>query len=190
MGFTRVCGWLALSSLLAAGAQTTATSTQASVASATFTYMSDDGCVQNDVAVFANRTTVVSAKAPATTEQVTYFRYRHDDCADSDLGTDQGTSLQPLFSGDLNRASLNATINGYTASGSAITVSFVLFWQGKGRIARQAGQPQNTRAGGAGSMRNENLIRSAVVSGTMDGRDISAATVGASLRTTRKTISR
>jgi len=190
MGLTRACGWLALSCLIAAQAQTAATTTQASAASASFAYVSDDGCVQNEVIVFANRTTVVSAKAPITTAQVTYSRYRYDYCEDSDLGTDMGTSPRPAFSGDLNRASLNATINGYAASGSVVPISFVLVWEGKGRIMRQAGRPQNARAGSAKLIRGENLSRNAVVRGTIDDRDISDATVGASLRTTRKTISR
>ena len=189
MGIMRACGWLALSSLIAAEAQTPATTTQGSTASATFAYVSDDGCVQNEVIVFADRTTVVSAKGPSTTAEVTYTRYRYVYCEDSDLGTDLGTSPRPMFSGDLNRASLNATINGHTASGSVIAVSFVLVWEGKGGITRRVGRPQTTRAGSAKLVPSENLSRNAVVSGTMDDRDISDATIGASLHTTRKTIS-
>src|ERR1035437_7638991 len=146
---TRACGWLALSSLIAAQAQTATTTTQASAASANFAYMSDDGCVQNVVIVVANVRTVVSAKAPGTTAEVTYSRDRYDYCEDSDLGTDLGTSPRPVFSGNLNRASLNATINGHTASGSVIAVSFVLVWEGKGGITRRVGRPQTTRAGSA-----------------------------------------
>ena len=89
----------------------------------------------------------------------------------------------------MNRASLNATISGPTASGSVVTVSFVLVWEGKGSITRQAARPQDTR-GSAKVTRSENLSRNAVVSGTIDGQDISNAMVGASLHTTRKTISR
>jgi hypothetical protein len=66
----------------------------------------------------------------------------------------------------------------------------VLVWERKGSTARQAGRPQNTRAGSAKLIRSENLSRNAVVRGTMDERDISDAMVGASLHTTRKTISR
>jgi hypothetical protein len=190
MGLIRARGWLVLSSLIVAEAQTAATTTEVSSASATFTYTSDDGCVQNEVIVFANRTTVASAKAPITTTQVTYSRYRYDYCEDSDLGTDQGSSPRPGFSGDLNGASLNAAINGYTTSGSVGTISFALVWQGKGRITRQTGRPQNTRAGKSKLIRNEDLSRNALVRGTIEDRDISDATVGASLRTTRKTISR
>jgi hypothetical protein len=191
MGFTRACGWLALSSfLIAAEAQTVATTTQSFAATANFAYVSDDGCVQNEVIVFANRTIVVPAKAPGTTAEVTYTRYRYDYCEDTDLGTDLGTSSRPIFSGDLNRGSLNATINGHTASGSVVTVSLVLVWEGKGGITRRAGGAQNTRAGSARSTPSENLSRNAVVSGSMDDRDISDAIVGASLHMTRKTISR
>jgi len=190
MGLTRACGWLALSSLIAAEAQTTTTTTQAFAASASFAYMSDDGCVQNEVVVFANRTTVVSAKAPRTTAEVMYSRYRYDYCEDSDLGTDLGTGVRPIFSGDLNRASLNATISGPSASGSVVTVSFVLVWEGKGSITRQTARPQNRRAGSVKVIRSENLSRNALVSGTMDGEDISDAMVGASLQAIRKTISR
>jgi len=185
MGLTRACGWLALSSLIAAEAQTTTTTTQASAASASFVYVSDDGCVQNEVVVFANRATAASAKAPGTTAEVTYSRYRYDFCEDSDLGTDMGTTARPIFSGDLNRASLNATIGGHTPTGSVVTVSLVLIWEGKGRVTRQVRRPQNARAGGS-----EHLSRNAVVSGTMDGEDISDEMVGASLHTTRKTVSR
>ena len=190
MGFPRACRWLALSSLIAAHAQTVATTTQASAANASFAYVSDDGCVQNEVVVFVNRTTVVSAQAPKTTAEVTYSRYRYDYCEDSDLGTDLGASSRPVFSGDLNKASLNATINGHTGSGSVVSVSFVLLWDGKGGIARRADRPQDTRAGSARLIRSENLSRNAVVSGTIDERDISNATLDASLHTTRKTISR
>src|ERR1035438_1508948 len=137
---TRGCGWLALSSLIAAQAQPVATTTQTSAASANFAYVSDDGCVQNEVIVFANQTTVVSRQAPRTTAEVTYTRYRYDYCADTDLGTDLGTNSQPMFSGDLNRASLNATIHGHTASGSAVTVSFVLVWNGRGGGSSRGGR--------------------------------------------------
>ena len=188
---TRACGWLALSALIAiaAEAQPVATTTRTSAASANFTYVSDDGCILNEVIVFANRTTVASANAPRTTEEVTYTRYRYDYCEDADLGTDLGSSSQPAFSGDLNRASLNATIHGHTASGSPVTVSFVLMWEGKGSITRKAGRPQNAPDGSAKSINIESLNRNAVVSGSMDERDISDAAVGASLHTTRKTIS-
>ena len=191
MSFMRACGWLALSSfLIAAEAQTVATTTQSFAASANFAYLSDEGCVQNEVIVFANRTTVVSASAPSTTAEVTYTRYRYDYCGDSDLGTDLGTNRRPMFSGDLNRGSLNATISGHTASGSVVTVSLVLVWEGTGSITRRAAGAQNTRAGSAQSIPSENLSRNAVVSGRMDERDISNATVGAALHMTRKTISR
>jgi hypothetical protein len=181
---------LALSSFIAAEAQTAATTTQASAASASFAYVSDDGCIQNTVMVFATRTTVVSAKAPTTTAQVSYSRYRYDYCEDADLGTDLGTSPRPDFSGDLNRTSLNATINGHTASGAAVVISFALAWEGKGSTTRQVESPQNRPAGSAKLIRSENLVRNAVVRGTVDERDISGAVIGASLHTSRKTISR
>jgi hypothetical protein len=190
MGFTRACGWLALSSLILIAAEAQTTTTQASSASASFTYASDDGCVQNEVTVFANRTTVGSAQAPSPTAEVTYFRYRYDYCEDSDLGTDLGTSRQLIFSGDLNGASLNATIEGRTAQGSVVSVTLALVWEGKGNITRQASPPQKTRAGGARPIRGENLSRNAVVTGTVDRRDISDAMVDASLRRIRETISR
>jgi hypothetical protein len=189
-GLTRACGWLALSSLIAAEAQPAATTIQASAASASFTYVSDDGCVENEVIVFANQTTVVSDKSPGTTAKVMYSRHRYDYCEDSDLGTDLGTSLRPAFSGDLNRAALTATIGGTTASGSPVTVSLALVWEGKGAITRLAGRPPNTRSGSATAVGIENLSRNSVVSGTVDGQSISAATVSASLHTTRKTASR
>ena len=186
---TRACGWLAFSSLIAAQAQTAATTSQTAAASANFTYVSDDGCVLNEVIVFANRTTVVKANTPRTTAEVTYTRYRYDYCEDVDLGTDLGASSQAAFSGDLNRASLNAAINGHTASGSPVTVSFVLLWEGKGGITRKVGRPANAPAGSAKSIPTETLNRNAVVTGSMDERDISDAAVGASLHTTRKSIS-
>ena len=186
---TRACGWLALSSLIAAQAQTAATSTQTSAASANFAYVSDDGCILNEVIVFANRTTANGANAARTTAEVTYTRYRYDYCEDADLGTDLGTSSRAVFSGDLNRASLNATISGHTASGSAVTVTFVLMWEGKGAIARKTGRPPNAPAASAKAILTENLNRTAVVSGSMDERDISDSVVGASLHTTRKTSS-
>ena len=185
MGLKRVFIWLALSSSIVVQAQTAATTTQASIASASFAYVSDDGCVQNEVVVFANKSTVGSGKAPVTSAEVTYSRYRYDFCEDSDLGTDMGTSVRPAFSADLNRASLNATISGHTPSGSVVTVSLVLEWDGKGSVTRQVRRPQNARASGS-----EHLSRNASVSGTMDGEDISDEMVGASLHTTRKTASR
>jgi hypothetical protein len=151
--------------------------------------VSDDGCILNEVIVFANRTTAVRANAPRTTTEVTYTRYRYDYCEDTDLGTDLGTSSHAVFSGDLNRASLNATISGHTAAGSAVTVTFVLIWEGKGAVTRKTGGPQNAPAAGAKAMRTENLNRGAVVTGSMDERDISDSVVGASLHTTRKTSS-
>jgi hypothetical protein len=176
--------------LIAAQAQTAATTSQTAAASANFTYVSDDGCILNEVIVFANRTTVVKANTPPrTTAEVMYTRYRYNYCEDADLGTDLGTSSQPVFSGDLNRASLNATINGHTASGSAVTVSFVLMWEGKGGVTRKAGRPPSAPASSARSIHTETLNRNAVVTGSMDERDISDAAVGASLHTTRKTIS-
>ncbi|MGO9262191.1 MAG: hypothetical protein ACLQU1_38705 [Bryobacteraceae bacterium] len=160
-----------------------------SAASASFAYVSDDGCVENEVIVFANQTTAVADQA-GTAAKVMYSRSRYDYCEDSDLGTDVGTSLRPAFSGDLNRAALNATINGTTASGSPVTVSFALVWEGKGGITHQAGRPPNTRSGSTKAIGIENLSRNAVVSGTMDGQNISDATVSASLHTTRKTASK
>jgi len=190
MVLTRACGWLALSSLIAAAPQTS-TTTQSSVANASFAYVSDDGCVQNEVTVFANTTTVVSAALPKRSVSVIYSRYRYDNCEDSDLGTEVGTAARPAFSGDLNKASLNATIGGSTASGSAVTVSFVLVWEGKGGITRLAGRPQNPpRARSTRVIRSENLSRNAVVSGTIDGLNVSGGMVSASLHTTQNTISR
>jgi len=191
MDLTQACGWLTLSScLIAAAAQTAATVRQASAASANFAYMSDDGCVENEVVVVANTTTVVSTKTPRPNSQVMYSRHRYDYCEDTDLGTDLGTSLRPVFSGDLNRAALNATISGTTASGSTVTVSFVLVWEGKGGIMHLASHPPNTGSGNTRVIRSQNLSRNAVVSGTMDGQNISDAMVSASLQTTRKTASR
>jgi hypothetical protein len=90
----------------------------------------------------------------------------------------------------LNGASLNATIEGRTAQGSVVSVTLALVWEGKGNITRQASPPQKTRAGGARPIRGENLSRNAVVTGTVDRRDISDAMVDASLRRIRETISR
>jgi hypothetical protein len=184
------CGCLTLFSLVSAEAQKTTTA-QASAANASFAYISDDGCVQNDVVVFANKTTVVSANPPDTKATVTYSRYRYDYCDDSDLGTDMGASAQPVFSGNLDGALLNATINGTTASGSAVSVSIVLVWQGRGATTPLAGRPPNSRAGSPKVIHSENLSRNAtVVSGTIDGQDITQGLVSASLRTTLKTTSR
>jgi hypothetical protein len=169
-------------------AQTATTTTQASTASANFAYVSDDGCVQNEVMVFVTRSTVASAKGPTTTAEVTYTRYRYDYCADVDQGTELGASSRPVFSGDLNRASLTAAINGHTASGTPVTVSLALVWDGRGSITRKAGNPQAARSGGAKVIRSENWGRNAVVNGTMDERDISFAMVGARLQTTQTTI--
>ena len=202
MGLTRMCSLVVFSSFLVAEAQTPATTTQtpaattqasttttqASTASASFAYVSDEGCVQNEVMVFVNRTVLVSSKGSNTTAEVTYSRYRYDFCEDTDLGTDLGTSARPVFSGDLNRASLNAAINGHSSSGAVVTVSFVLVWEGKGSITRRTGVPQNPRAGKAKLIRSDDQSRGAVVSGTVDDRDISDATIGASLHTTGKTI--
>lgn len=189
MGLIRACGWLALSSVLMAAEAPTTTTTQASAANASFAYISDDGCVENEVVVFANTTTVTSAKAPSTAAEVMYSRHRYDYCGDSDLGTDLGTSLRPVFSGDLNRAALNATIHGATASGAVVTVSIELVWEGKGAIAHLASRAPSTSTR-AKAVRTQNLSRNAVVSGTMDGQNISDTVVSANLHTTRKTVSR
>lgn len=190
MVLTQACAWLALSSLLIAAEAQTATTREVSAATANFAYMSDDGCVENEVVVVANATTVVSAKTPTRNSQVMYSRNRYDYCKDTDLGTDLGTSLRPAFSGDLNRAALNVTISGTTASGSVVTVSIMLVWEGKGAILRLAGRPPRTHPGATQVSSSQNLSRNAVVSGTVDGQTISDGTVNASLQTTRKTVSR
>lgn len=187
MNLTCACASLALASLIAAQAQPATTTTEAS-ANASFAYMSDDGCVETEVVLFANRTTVVSAKAPSTTSEVMYSRHRYDYCDNSDLSTDLGSSLRPVFSGDLNRAALNVTINGASASGSVAPVSFELVWEGKGGTTRMA-VPRKTSSGNIKVIRNEKLTRNAAVTGTVDGQSISGAVVTASLHTTRKTIS-
>jgi hypothetical protein len=189
MLLTRPCIWLAFFAG-AAAAQTVTTTTQASAASANFAYVSDDGCVQNEVMVFVTRTNATTAKGPATTAEVTYTRYRYDYCEDIDLGTDLGSNPRPVFSGDLNRASLNATINGHTTSGALVTVSLALVWDGRGSVIRKEGRPQAARTGGAKLIRSASSSRNAVVTGTMDERDISFATVGARLQTTQNTIAR
>lgn len=186
---TSACVCLALFPLIAAEAETIGATTHTSAASANFIYVSDDGCILSEVIVFANRTTVVSAGAPRTTAEVTYTRYRYDYCEDADLGTDLGSSSQPVFSGDLNRALLNATIHGHTASGSPATVSFALTWDGKGGITSKTGRPQNSPGAGARLTRTENMSRNAAVSGSVDEQDISDSAAGASLHVTRKAIS-
>ena len=186
---TSACVCLALSPLIAAETETIGTTTQTSAASANFIYVSDDGCILNEVIVFANRTTVVSAGAPRTTGEVTYTRYRYDYCEDTDLGTDLGSSSQPAFSGDLNRALLNATIHGHTPSGSPATISLALMWEGKGSVTSKTARPQNSPSGSPGLARTQNMSRNATVSGSVDEQDVSDAAVGASLHTTRKAIS-
>ena len=209
MCHSRLCGWvlfsslmfspLMFSSLMAVEAQVPSppastpsqTTTQASTATASFAYVTDEGCVQNEVMVFVNRTTVSpgkarAAKAPTAIAEVSYSRHRYNDCEDTELGTDLGTNSRPAFSGDLNRAALNVTINGHTESGDAVPVSFVLVWEGRGNVTRRAGTPQNP--GSSRVIQSEDLSRNAVVSGTLDDEDISAASIGASLHTTRKTI--
>lgn len=188
MRLTHAYCWLAIFPFIAAEAQTAMT-TQVSTASANFSYVSDDGCIQNDVMVFATRRTVVSDKAPSTTGVVTYSRYRYDYCQDSDLGTDLGSSSRLDLSGDLNKTSLNATIQGHTASGSTVSISFVLMWEGKGNVTRQVSTPPNARAANAKLTRSD-MIRNAVVRGTVDERDVSEAVVGARLRSTQNTMSR
>jgi hypothetical protein len=179
---------LAIFSLISAQAQT-ATTKQTSAASASFNYVSDDGCVQNEVIVFANSATVGAADQPKTTATVTYSRYRYDYCDDSDLGTDVGNSPRPTFSGDLNKASLYVTINGLTASGSATTISFELVWVGTGGTVRLPDHPQNKRAANSKVVRSENMSRNAVVRGTIDGQNVSGGMISANLHTTRNTIS-
>jgi len=189
-------GWLAISASIATAgqaprpAQASTKTVQSSSVSATFAYVSDGGCVQNQVVVFANLRTASSSKAPQTTADVTYSRHRYDDCDDADLGTDIGTSSRPAFSGDLNKALLNATVEGHTPSGSAVAVSFALVWEGKGAITRHPGRLPAARADGAKPIASESLSRSAAVSGSMDGEDISDAVVSGSLHTSRKTTHR
>jgi len=127
---------------------------------------------------------------PDTRAEVTYSRHRYDDCEDADLGTDIGATSRVAFSGDLNKAFLNATVEGHTPSASLVAVSFALVWEGKGVITRQAGRSPGARSDVARPIHIENLSRTAVVSGSMDGDDISDAAVSASLHTSRKTIPR
>lgn len=187
MGPLRACSLLAFSSLILIEAH--AATTQTSTASASFVYMSDDGCVQNQVIVFANRMTPISSQAPGTAIEVTYFRDRYDYCKESDLGTDTGTSRRPLFSADLNRAALNATIDGHTVTGSPVTISFDLVWEGQGTIT---GRKAALRAHGESGrlMHRQTLSRNAAVNGSVDDHDISGAVVGASLQTISRIVSR
>jgi hypothetical protein len=189
MGLVRACGCLAVFSLFPVQAQQS-TTTRSSAASATFSYVSDDGCVQNDVSVFANSTTLAGTNPLNTKTTVTYSRYRYDYCADTELGVDMGTNPKPVFSGSLDKALLNASITGTTASGTAVSVSLVLLWEGKGAAERLADRPQNTRAGSPKVIRSENLRRNATVSGTIDGQDVSSGMVHATLHTTQKTTAR
>jgi hypothetical protein len=175
--------------LFSAQAQTATSKKQTFSARASFTYMTDDGCVQNEVIVFANKTTMVAAVPPSTTTGVTYSRYRYDYCEDSELGMDVGTSPQLTFSGDLNKASLYGTISGTAASGSVGTVSLELVWEGTGNITSLPGRPQNKRAGGSKVLHSENMSRHAVVRGTIDGQNVSGGMMTASLHTTQDTIS-
>ena len=187
--YARAVGCLALFCWFGAEAQTPIT-TQSSSASASFAYLSDDDCIQNEVEVFASRTTVGSATAPKTTVSVTYSRHRYDLCEEADLGTDLGAAGRPQFSGDLNRASLNATISGSTSHGAATTIAFVLEWAGKGDATTMSGVPPGKRSGRPQVIRSERLSRSAAVRGTVDGQDVSGGAASASLHTTQNTISR
>ncbi len=185
---TLACLCLTLSGSVAAQVQPATRTTQTSAASANFAYMSDDGCIESQVTVFANRTTVNAEQAPATMA-VMYSRHRYDYCENSDLGTDLGTSLRPVFSGDLNRAALNTTISGTTAAGSGVSVSFELVWEGRGDARRLLDEGKGA-SGRARLIRNESQTRGAVVSGTVDGQNVAGATLSATLRTSRKTVSR
>jgi hypothetical protein len=187
--FARACGCLALFTCMGLQAQTSVT-TQSNSASANFAYLSDDDCVQNDLEVFASKTTVGAANAPKTTTAVTYSRHRYNLCEDTDLGTDVGAAGRTAFSGDLNRASLSATVSGSSGPGSSVTVAFVLEWAGRGDSARLPAMAQSKRAGRPTVVRSENLSRTAAVRGTIDGLDVSGGAVSASLHTTESTISR
>ena len=93
------CAWLALFSLMPAQAQT-ATTKKTAAASASFAYVSDDGCVHNEVILFANRTTVVSAKPPRTTAEVPgvptfgLFRWKR--------GAEENTPGSPFWKGSVD----------------------------------------------------------------------------------------
>lgn len=184
----RVCGCLALLSGMSLEAQT-ATTTKSSSATASFAYLSDDDCVQNDVEVFASQTTVASSKVPKTTMAATYSRHRYNLCEDSDLGTDFGAVGRLAFAGDLDRASLSATISGSSGPGSTTAVAFVLEWAGKGESTRLPAPPETKRTGRPTVIRSENLSRGAIVRGAIDGQDISGGAVSASLHTAQNTIS-
>ena len=185
---TCACICLAVFSCVGARAQN-AISTQSSSATATFAYLSDDDCVQNEVEVFASRTTVTSASGPPPSMTATYSRHRFDICENIDLGADIGATGHGTFTADLDRASLSATIGGVSPSGARTTINIALEWAGRGATVQPSAAPSNQIAGKPKVTRGS-ASRSAVARGTVDGIDVSDAAVGASLHLEQHTVSR
>jgi hypothetical protein len=156
-------------------------------ASADLAFVSREGCVQNEISIIVHQTTVrPGASQDARTEtHVSYSRSRFDFCEGVDLGTDLGSSRTALFSGDLNRARLDVSIDGVDASQSTIRISFSLTWNGTGNIQR-AGRSPSASPDAKAAVHTVSQSRNAWVEGRVDGQDVSGATIAASLQTTRE----
>ena len=185
----RVCGCLALLSGMSLEAQT-ATTTKSSSATASFAYLSDDDCVQNDVEVFASQTTVASSKVPKTTMAATYSRHRYNLCEDSDFGhrlrSRRATGLRGRFGPCVSQRDHQWLKWSRLDDGRCFCVG----WAGKGESTRLPAPPETKRTGRPTVIRSENLSRGAIVRGAIDGQDISGTEQSShSLHTAQNTIS-
>jgi len=162
-------------------------------ATANLAFVSYEGCVQNEISIFVNQTSVWPGASgePHSETAISYSRTRFDLCEDIDLGTDTGASRSAHFSADMSRAQLEASIEGTGPSQAPTRISLSLTFIGTGdthQASRSPGAPTNAKAKVA--VRTDSQTRNAWVQGRIDGQDVSGGSLGASLQITRQTITR
>jgi len=163
------------------------TSVQALSATANLTFISRDGCVENDISIFVNQTTPApnATRGVSGKTDVTYSRSRFDFCEGVDLGTDRGSSRAITVSGDLKRLRLDGSIDGTDGSQAATRLAFSITWTGMGEIHRvtHPASPANAKI----AARPDTQSRSATVAGHVEGEEVSDASIGSILLTMRQT---
>lgn len=168
-------------------------------ASGNLSFVSRDGCIENDVTIFVNKTVAPpgASKAVSYKTDVTYSRLRYDLCTDSDLGTDLGSTSTAEVSGDLKSVHLVATVDGiprairsgFDAAIAPVRISFSLTWIGAGDInhlSHHVGTATNVKA----AARPDRQSRSAWIGGQIDGAEVSSGSIGSILLTARRTATR
>ena len=159
--------------VLAPGAQAQATqsSTRTLTASAMFSTLS--GCTETDITLTATRTISKASGASTTTTAADINISKVDICFGQDLGTSIGSNSPISFSGDLNSATLNGTINVLDLSSSqARNVPVSVTWTGLGNATGGTTVTKSTTGDTTTITRTTNLSENATATGTIDGMSV------------------